>query len=165
VIGSAGPVFRGLDLRGQLTENPRGHFRGIRTPLVSSGGVARPPASLATSPGNHKRRGAIANAAKKKMPIESIKRVTGQRSNSVVLEYVAAATLDGDPPLLEIGRRESKSARGLSDIVDDEDPDYVPVRDGSNYVVYGETGDGRLLVIALEPISPGYFRPFAARDM
>ncbi len=37
------------------------------------------------------------------MPIESIKRVTGQRSNGVVLEYVAAATRDNEPPLLEIG--------------------------------------------------------------
>jgi len=35
----------------------------------------------------------------------------------------------------------------------------------SNYVVLGETGDGRLMVIALEPISPGYFRPFVARDI
>jgi uncharacterized DUF497 family protein len=49
--------------------------------------------------------------------------------------------------------------------VDGEDPDYRHLRVGSTYVVYGETGDGRLLVIALEPISPGYFRPFAARDM
>jgi uncharacterized DUF497 family protein len=49
--------------------------------------------------------------------------------------------------------------------VDDEEPDYESRRDGSNYVVQGETGDGRLLVIALEPISRGYFRPFAARDM
>jgi len=49
--------------------------------------------------------------------------------------------------------------------VDGEQPDYRHLRDGSNYVVYGETGDGRLLVIALEPIAPGYFRPFAARDM
>ncbi len=49
--------------------------------------------------------------------------------------------------------------------VDGDDPDYRDERDGSNYVVYGATGDGRLLVIALEPISPGYFRPFAAREM
>jgi hypothetical protein len=48
------------------------------------------------------RRGFITNAAKKKIPIESIKRVTGQRSNSVVLDYVSASTLDDDPPLLEI---------------------------------------------------------------
>jgi uncharacterized DUF497 family protein len=49
--------------------------------------------------------------------------------------------------------------------VDREEPDYRHLRDGSTYVVYGETGDGRLLVIALERISPGFFRPFAARDM
>jgi len=28
--------------------------------------------------------------------------VTGQRSNVIVLDYVAAATLEDDPPLLEI---------------------------------------------------------------
>jgi hypothetical protein len=28
--------------------------------------------------------------------------VTGQRSNAIVLDYAAAATLDDDPPLLEI---------------------------------------------------------------
>ncbi len=44
----------------------------------------------------------ITNAAKKKIPIESIKRVTGQRSSGIVLDYVAAATLDDEPPLLEI---------------------------------------------------------------
>jgi uncharacterized DUF497 family protein len=48
---------------------------------------------------------------------------------------------------------------------DEEAPNYDIRRDGSNYVALGETGDGRLLVIALEPISPGFFRPFAARDM
>jgi hypothetical protein len=36
------------------------------------------------------------------MPVESIKRVTGQRSSNVVMEYVAAATLDEEPPFLEI---------------------------------------------------------------
>jgi uncharacterized DUF497 family protein len=49
--------------------------------------------------------------------------------------------------------------------VADEDPDFDVRRDGPNYVVLGETGNGRLLTIALEPISSGYFRPFAARDM
>lgn len=44
----------------------------------------------------------ITNAAKNKTPIESIKRVTGQRSSGIVLHYTAAATLDDDPPLLEI---------------------------------------------------------------
>ena len=50
--------------------------------------------------GHSLRRGFITNAAKKKIPIESIKRVTGQRSNAIVLDYVAAATIDDDPPLL-----------------------------------------------------------------
>ncbi len=52
--------------------------------------------------GHSLRRGFITNAAKKKIPIENIKRVTGQRSSGIVLDYVAAATLDDDPPLLEI---------------------------------------------------------------
>jgi hypothetical protein len=54
--------------------------------------------------GHSPRRGFITNAAKKRVPIESIKRVTGQRSSGIVLGYVAAATLDEDPPLLEIVR-------------------------------------------------------------
>jgi len=52
--------------------------------------------------GHSLRRGFITNAAKKKIPIESIKRVTGQWSSGIVLDYVAAATLDDDAPLLEI---------------------------------------------------------------
>jgi len=59
--------------------------------------------------GRHRRlRGALAAAwvyyerAKEKIPIESIKRVSGQRSSGIVLDYVAAATLDDDLPLLEI---------------------------------------------------------------
>jgi len=48
------------------------------------------------------RRGFITDAAKKKVPIENIKRVTGQRSSNVVLNYIAAATIDEQPPLLEI---------------------------------------------------------------
>ncbi len=51
--------------------------------------------------GHSLRRGFITNAAKKKIPIENIKRVTGQRSSGIALDYVAAATLDDDPPLLE----------------------------------------------------------------
>jgi len=41
--------------------------------------------------GHSLRRGFITNAAKKKVPIENNKRVTGQRSNTVVLSCVAAA--------------------------------------------------------------------------
>jgi uncharacterized DUF497 family protein len=48
---------------------------------------------------------------------------------------------------------------------DGEQPDYDVRRDGPNYVLEGESGDGRLLVIALEPKGDGLFRPFAARDM
>lgn len=52
--------------------------------------------------GHSLRRGFITNAAKKKVPIENIKRVTGQRSSGIVLNYIAAATVDDEPPLLEI---------------------------------------------------------------
>jgi len=52
--------------------------------------------------GHSLRRGFITSAAMKKVSIESIKRVTGQRSSGIVLDYVAAATLDDDAPLLEI---------------------------------------------------------------
>jgi uncharacterized DUF497 family protein len=49
--------------------------------------------------------------------------------------------------------------------IDGEDPDYIVNRDGDNYVIYGRTGAGRLLYIALEPKGGGLFRPFAARNM
>lgn len=52
--------------------------------------------------GHSLRRGFKTNAAKKKVPIENMKRVMGQRSNSIVLGYLVAATVDDDPPLLEI---------------------------------------------------------------
>ena len=54
--------------------------------------------------GHSLRRGFITNAARKKIPIESIKRVTGQRSTGIVLDYVAAAMLDHEPPFLEMVR-------------------------------------------------------------
>jgi hypothetical protein len=68
------------------------------------------PTSRAFCAGRHRwrLRRALATArlhhecGKKKIPIESIKRVTGQRFNAIVLDYVAAATLDDDPPMLEI---------------------------------------------------------------
>jgi len=52
--------------------------------------------------GHSLQRGFITNAAKKKVPIENIKRVTGQRSSGIVLDYIATATIDDEPPLLEI---------------------------------------------------------------
>jgi integrase len=98
LVGSEGPVFRTFDLRGQLT-----------SARLDPGDVARILRRRATAAGvegdfagHSLRRGFITNAAKKKIPIESIKRVTGQRSIGIVLDYVAAATLDEDPPLLEI---------------------------------------------------------------
>ena len=97
-VGSAGPVFRTFDLRGRLTStrlDPGDVARVLRRRCAAAG-VAGDFA------GHSLRRGFITNAAKKKVPIESIKRVTGQRSSGVVLDYVAAATLGDDPPLLEI---------------------------------------------------------------
>jgi integrase len=98
VAGPDGPVFRTFDLRGRLTQNrldPSDVARVLRRRAAAAGVVG-------DFAGHSLRRGFITNAAKKKIPIESIKRVTGQRSNGVVLDYVAAATLDDDPPLLEI---------------------------------------------------------------
>jgi len=97
-VGTTGPVFRTFDLRGDLTPNglDAGDVARILRRRAASAGVAGDFA------GHSLRRGFITNAAKKKVPIENIKRVTGQRSNAIVLDYVAAATLDDDPPLLEI---------------------------------------------------------------
>ena len=97
-VAPTGVVFRTFDLRGRLTE-----FR------LDAGDVARVLRRRAMAggtsgnfAGHSLRRGFITNAAIKKVPIEKIKRVTGQRSNAIVFDYVAAATLDSDPPLLEI---------------------------------------------------------------
>jgi integrase len=97
-IEPTGPVFRGFDLRGQLTENrlDPGDVARILRRRAAAAGVAGDFA------GHSLRRGFITNAAKKKIPIESIKRVTGQRSSGIVLDYVAAATIDEDPAFLEI---------------------------------------------------------------
>ncbi len=96
--GATGPIFRTFDLRGGLTAT-----------RLDPGDVARVLRRRATAAGvegdfagHSLRRGFITNAAKKKVPIENIKRVTGQRSSTIVLDYVAAATLDDDAPLLEI---------------------------------------------------------------
>ena len=90
-------VFQTFDLRGELTKtrldsgDVHAYFDDEQWLL----------ASLETS--RHSlRRGFITNAAKKKVPIENIKRVTGQRSSGIVLTYIAAATIDDEPPLLEI---------------------------------------------------------------
>ena len=99
-VRGAGAAFRTFDLRGRLTANrldPGDVARVLRRRCVTAG--------VTGDFARHSlRRGFITNAAKKKVPIESIKRVTGQRSNTIVLNYVAAATLDDDPPLLEIMR-------------------------------------------------------------
>jgi len=98
IVGPAGAVFRTFDLRGQLTITrlDSGDVARVLRRRTAMAGVAGDFA------GHSLRRGLITNAAKKKIPIENIKRVTGQRSSGIVLDYVAAATLDDDPPLLEI---------------------------------------------------------------
>jgi len=103
IVGTAGPVFRTFDLRGALTANrlDGGDVARILRRRARAAGVAGDFA------GHSLRRGFITNAAKSKIPIENIKRVTGQRSNAVVLDYVAAATLDDDPPLLDIVQRQT----------------------------------------------------------
>jgi hypothetical protein len=93
-----GSVFRTFDSRGRLTAtrlDPRDVARVLRR-RCAAGGVAGNVA------GHSLRRGFIANAAKKKVPIGSIKRVIWQRSSGVMLDCVSTATLDDDPPLLEI---------------------------------------------------------------
>ncbi len=98
IVGPAGPVFRTFDLRKHLT-----------TTRLDSGDVPRilrrraAAAGLSGDFAGHSlRRGFITNAAKKKVSIENIKRVTGQRSSGIMLNYIAAATIDDEPPLLDI---------------------------------------------------------------
>ena len=101
VVGAAAAIFRTFGLRGHLTANrldPGDVARILRRRCLAAGVEG-------DFAGHSLRRGFITNAAKKKVPIESIKRVTGQRSNAIVLDYVAMAALSEDPPLLEIVRR------------------------------------------------------------
>lgn len=49
--------------------------------------------------------------------------------------------------------------------LDDEDPIFRVRRDGDYYVIYGETGSGRLLKMVGEFMELDVFRVFAARDM
>jgi integrase len=100
IAGATGPIFRTFDLRGRLTSTrlDPGDVARILRRRCAAAGVEGDFA------GHSLRRGFITNAAKKKIPIENIKRVTGQRSTGILLDYVAAATLDEEPPLLEIIR-------------------------------------------------------------
>jgi len=98
IVGPAGAVFRTFDLRGQLriTRLDSGDVARILRRRTATAGV------MGDFAGHSLRRGFITNAAKKKVPIENIKRVTGQRSSGIVLTYIAAVTIDDEPPLLEI---------------------------------------------------------------
>lgn len=97
-VASAGAVFRTFDLRGRLTVNrlDPGDVGRILSRRCAAAGVSGDFA------GHLLCRGFITNAAKKKVPIESIKRVTGQRSSADVQDYAVSATLEEDPPLLAI---------------------------------------------------------------
>jgi uncharacterized DUF497 family protein len=46
-----------------------------------------------------------------------------------------------------------------------EEPRYLCIRDGAHYVIYGETGDGRLLKLRGEFRRSERFRVFHAMDM
>ncbi len=98
--GDAGwfACLRIFDLRGHLTAKrlDAGDVAGV---LSRRAAAAGPPRQLCW---HLLERGLITNAAKKKVPIASIKRVTGQRSSGVVLDYVAEAMMDDDAPLLQI---------------------------------------------------------------
>lgn len=76
LVGPTGPVFRTFDLRHRLTEtrlDPGDVARILRRRAFAAGVVG-------DFAGHSLRRGFITNAARRKIPIESIKRVTGQRS-------------------------------------------------------------------------------------
>lgn len=49
--------------------------------------------------------------------------------------------------------------------IDGEPAIYRVSRDGDNYVLFGETGGGRLLLVVGEFVRDRRFRVFAARDM
>ena len=99
-VAVAEMLFATFDLRGSLTRNrlDAGDVARILRRRCAAAGVAGDFA------GHSMRRGFITDAAKKKVPVELIKRVTGQRSNAIVLDYVAAAMIDDDPPLLQIAQ-------------------------------------------------------------
>jgi len=98
LVGSEGPVFRTFDLRGQLT-----------SARLDPGDVARILRRRATAAGvegdfagHSLRRGFITNAAKKKIPDREHQAGDGAAVERDRAGLRAAATLDEDPPLLEI---------------------------------------------------------------
>jgi len=88
-IGTSGAMFRTFDLRGALTANrmTAGDVPRIIRRRAATAGVGGDFA------GHSLRRGFITNAAQKKVPIENIKRVTGQRSSGI---EVAPISRTGD---------------------------------------------------------------------
>jgi len=101
IVEPTGPIFRTFDLRAQLTAKrlDSGDVARIVRRRTATAGV------IGDFAGHSLRRGFITNAAKKKIPIENIKRVTGQRSSGIVLDYIATATIDDDLPLQTAFRR------------------------------------------------------------
>jgi hypothetical protein len=83
--------------RSRFTEARIGSIRA--TSRASCAGARPPPASPATSPGIPCGAASSPTPRRRRSPIENIKRVTGQRSSRIVLDYVTAASLDDDLPL------------------------------------------------------------------
>ena len=48
---------------------------------------------------------------------------------------------------------------------DDEEPKTLIKRHGDNYEIYGQTGNGSLILIVGEFMGEGSFRPFGGRQM
>ena len=82
VVDDTTIIFRTFDLHGRLTASrlDPGDFARILRRRCAAAGV------VGDFAGHSLRRGFITNAAKKKVPIENIKRLTGQRSNAIVLD-------------------------------------------------------------------------------
>jgi len=108
IVGPAAAVFRTFDLRGQLTDTrlDSGDVARILRRRTAAVGIEGDFA------GHSLRRGFITNAAKKKIPIENIKRVTGQRS-SVAAES-CSTTLQ--LPQSMMSHRYSRSSASVSTV-------------------------------------------------
>lgn len=97
-VGPTGPVFRTFDSRGHLTAArlDSGDVARVLRRRTGTAGVAGDFAGHSFTARVHYEPG------EEERPIESIKRVTGQRSSRIGMTYGAAATVYNEPPLLEI---------------------------------------------------------------